>query len=124
MPTASSKVIYPALSYAVTGACFDVHNELGRFAKEKHYGNLLEKKLKERKIPYQREVRITATGDFIDFVIDETIIVELKAKNVLLKTDYYQIQRYLHALDKKLGLLVNFRNRYLKPVRVLNSEAN
>ena len=84
----------------------------------------MEKKLKERKIPYQREVRITATGDFIDFVIDETIIVELKAKNVLLKTDYYQIQRYLHALDKKLGLLVNFRNRYLKPVRVLNSEAN
>jgi len=36
-----------------------------------------------------------------------------------LKTDYYQTQRYLHALNKNLALLINFRNRYLKPIRVI-----
>lgn len=39
-----NKIIYPELSYLITGACFDVHNTMGRFLKEKQYGNELEKK--------------------------------------------------------------------------------
>ena len=58
----------------------------------------------------------------IDFIIDDKIIIELKAKKIILKDDYYQTQRYLHALNKKLALLVNFRNRYLKPIRVINAD--
>ena len=33
--------------------------------------------------------------------------------------DYYQLQRYLQISNIKLGLLVNFRNQYLKPIRVI-----
>jgi GxxExxY protein len=122
MSVPGSTVIYPQLSYAITGICFEVHNELGRFAKEKHYGNLLEDKLKEKGIVYVREYKIEQTGDRVDYLIAETIILEIKAKNMILKADYYQAQRYLHALNKKLALLVNFRNRYIKPIRVLNSD--
>ncbi len=85
-----SKVIYPELSYVITGVCFDVHNQIGRFAKEKHYADLLEDQLIERKIIYSREHIIPNTGDRIDFLIDEKIIVEIKAKTLIVKQDYYQ----------------------------------
>ena len=122
MPVTGIKVLYPELSYTLTGICFDVHNSLGRFAKERHYGDLLEDIFKEKTIRYQREYKIASTGDRVDFLVDEKIILEIKAKTLILKQDYYQAQRYLHATNKKLALLVNFRNRYLKPIRVINAD--
>ena len=115
-------MIYPELSYAITGVCFEAHNKLGRFEKEKRYGNVIEDTFKEKRIPYLREYRINSTGDIVDFLIDDKIILELKAKKLILKDDYYQTQRYLHSLDKKLAMIVNFHNRYLKPIRVINSD--
>ncbi|MDD5165638.1 MAG: GxxExxY protein [Candidatus Pacebacteria bacterium] len=122
MSVQGSKVIYPELSYTLTGIFFDVHNNIGRFAKERHYGDLIEDIFKEKGIKYNREYIIENTGDRIDFLVDEKIIVEIKAKNLILRQDYYQTQRYLHATNTKLALLVNFRNRYLKPIRVINSD--
>jgi len=55
-------------------------------------------------------------------LIDDKIIIELKTKSITSKEDYYQIQRYLQASEMKLGLLVNFRNRYLKPLRIVKIE--
>ena len=52
------------------------------------------------------------------------MVLELKAKKVITKDDYYQIQRYLQMLNIKLGLLVNFRNRYLKPIRVVRIDTD
>jgi len=52
------------------------------------------------------------------------MILELKTKPMILKEDYYQTQRYLQASDIKFALLVNFRNRYLKPIRVLKIETD
>lgn len=120
----TGKLIYPELSYVITEICFAVHNQLGRYAREKQYGDLLEEKLKEIKIPYKREFRIGKTGNTVDFLIDNKIILELKVKPLILKEDYYQLQRYLQALGIRLGLLVNFRNRYLKPIRVIRIDTD
>ena len=45
----NNKLIFPELSYLLVGICFDVHNVLGRFAREKQYSNLIELRLKEAK---------------------------------------------------------------------------
>ncbi|MHB9019282.1 MAG: GxxExxY protein [Minisyncoccota bacterium] len=120
----TNKLIHPELSYIITGICFDTHNDLGRYSREKQYGDILEKKLKEIKLPYKRELTIKETGNIIDFLIDDKIILEIKAKRIITKEDYFQIQRYLQVLNIKLGLLINFRDKYIKPIRIVKIDTD
>lgn len=122
--TKTSKIIYPELSYVITGICFDIHNERGRFLREKQYCDILETKLRDLSIPHAREFVIGDTGNRVDFLIDGKIILEVKAKDILNKEDYYQTQRYLQLSNQKLGLIINFRSRYLKPQRVIRVETD
>lgn len=116
-----AKLLHEDLSYKIRGVLFAVHNELGRFAREKQYSDCFEQKLKESQIIYQRELAIGDSGNVIDFLVDNVLIVEFKAKPFLLKDDYFQVQRYLHATNLELGILVNFRASHLVPKRVLRA---
>jgi len=124
MKNLNDKLIYPDLSYDITGICFKVHNELGRFAREKQYCDAIERYLQASNIVYQREYIFETTGNRLDFIVEDKIILEIKAKRMLLRDDYYQLQRYLQSLDKKLGLLLNFRSRFLKPARVIRIDTD
>lgn len=115
----TNKLIYPELSYRLNGIFFEVHNNLGRYSRERQYADALELGLKMAGIDYQREYEIKDTGNRVDFFIDGKILVEIKAKQMTIREDYYQIQRYLQASNIKLGFLVNFRYRYLKPLRII-----
>jgi len=124
----TGKVLYPELSYAITGILFQTHNELGRYCNEKQYGDRLEQLLKNSSTTYEREKVLPPSfageqdgRNKADFLIDDKIVLELKSKRLITKEDYYQTQRYLAALGKELGILVNFRQRYLTPKRVLNA---
>lgn len=130
MPRISIRVLYPELSYKICGLCFAVHNRLGRFRNEKAYADALENMLVAADIKYQRECALgnSFNGEkkrrnIPDFVISDVIILDVKAKRIVTKEDYYQMRRYLTASDKKLGIIVNFRQNYLNPKRVLNSAA-
>ena len=123
-----TKLIYPELSYKITGFLFTIHNELGRFCNEQQYGDAVENYLKKFKINYKRELILPPSFEDevkgrnrIDFLIDDKIILEVKAKRLLTREDYYQAKRYLTSFNKRLGLLVNFRDKYIKPRRILNS---
>jgi len=120
----NNKIIYPELSYTITGICFNIHNEDGRFLREKQYGDKVEKKLNEVGLVYKRELIIGESGNVVDFLIENKIILEIKAKRIIEKEDFYQMQRYLQSTRIKLGLIVNFRNRYLKPVRVIRIDTD
>ncbi|MEK7664110.1 MAG: GxxExxY protein [Patescibacteria group bacterium] len=123
-----NKLIYPELSYQVNGILFEVHNNLGRFCNEQQYGDALENHLKNNNITYIREYTLPPSFDRelkgrnkVDFIIEDKLLLELKAKRVIEKGDYYQTMRYLKALNKKLGIIVNFRDKLIKPKRIINS---
>ena len=120
-------LIHPELSYLLTGLFYKTHNKLGRFCREKQYSDEFKKLLIESGIRYEREYPLKSMGDkiegnIVDFIIDQKILIDLKAKRFLTKEDYYQMLRYLECSKIKLGLLVNFRSTYLKPKRVLNNK--
>jgi GxxExxY protein len=122
-----TEIVYKDLSYKINGICFKVHKDLGRYLKERQYGDKFEELLKIQKLDYFREYELQGLspdmpgGNRVDFIVEDKIIVELKAKNFITKEDYFQIQRYLTVAHKHLGLIVNFRQSHLKPKRVVNS---
>ena len=124
-----NKVIYPELSYKICGLCFYIHNKLGRYRNEKQYADALENLLKENDINYTREKRLPPSFDgekdgrnIPDFVIKDKLLLDLKAKSIITKDDYFQMRRYLVSYKKKLGIIVNFRQKYLRPKRILNKQ--
>lgn len=119
----SEKVLYPELSYTLVGLLFSTHNELGPFARERQYNDLIENKLKESGVVYKREYKISDSGNILDFLIDNKIILETKSTRIITREHYRQIQNYLQVTGLKLGILVNFGNRYLKPVRVIRKDS-
>ncbi len=120
-------LIYPELSYEITGLLFKTHNDLGRYCKEKQYGDYLEELFKKNGIKHEREKVIPksfegegANRNRIDFLVEGRLVIEIKCKRVVDRSDFYQLKRYLVALNKKPGLIVNFHEKYLKPKRILN----
>jgi GxxExxY protein len=104
-----------------------VHNSLGRFRNEKQYADALESLFKENKINYEREKELEPSFEgehrrrnVADFIVEDKIVLELKTKTALTQEEYFQVKRYLSTCNKKLGILVNFRTKYLAPKRILN----
>ena len=116
------ELLYPELSYRLVGLCYQVHNEIGAFAKEKQYGDLFEQQLQRNQIKYKRERLIGNTGNKADFLVEEKIILEFKAKRFLQDVDFRQMQRYLQATGVKLGILVNLGGPHVQAERVVRMD--
>ncbi|MEK7645530.1 MAG: GxxExxY protein [Patescibacteria group bacterium] len=121
----TNKIILKDLSYKLNGIFFKVHNKLGRFLKEKQYADEIEKFFKNERLNYQREFTLKNISGIehnrVDFLVNNEIIVDVKAKRIVTKDDYYQMLRYLKSANLRLGLIVNFRNTYLKAKRIVGN---
>lgn len=123
------ELVEPELSYKIVGLLFKVHSALGPGYQEKYYQKAFELELKQNKIPYSKEINfgIEYLGEklgryFLDFLIDDKIIVELKAVKFFSKKDIGQVLRYLRHTNIKLGILVNFKKESLEFKRIINNE--
>ena len=113
------------LSYDTLGACIDVQSQLGIHCTEVDYQRALALALPKHGLQFQREVEIPLTYDEVvitkrrvDFVIwngTEELLLEVKAKSVILPEDIEQCLLYLHQGGYRLCLLVNFGE---KPVGI------
>lgn len=112
---ADSKLIYADLTYKVRGAIFDVYNILGYGHKEEVYQKALASELEKRQIPFKKEARLQVNykdekvGNYRpDFVIDDKVILEIKAVEFMPKSYEEQLVHYLKTTGFKVGLLINF----------------
>ena len=122
-------IVYPELSYLIVGCLYETYNELGGGYQEKHYQRALEKSFANRNInfisqaPYLIKFKEEVIGRYyMDFVIDDKIVLEIKKGDYFVKSNIKQVQNYLQATNKKLGILANFTNNGIKYIRILNIE--
>lgn len=120
MNTDKRGLLYADITYKVRKAIFNVYNELGYGHKELVYQKALVKELDELKIFYKREKDIDVfykgkvVGNYRpDFIIEDKVIVEIKAVVLVPKVFEIQLLHYLKATGYKLGLLVNFGTQRL-----------
>jgi len=115
------------LTYKVIGCAMKVHNTLGNGFQEVIYQRCLAIELEKAKVAFKREVEQTIHYDGIDvgtrradFVVDEKIIVELKALINLEDVHLAQAKNYVIAYDFPVGLLINFGAISLQYKKVFN----
>jgi GxxExxY protein len=110
-----SAILYKELSYAIVGAAIEVHRHMGPGQLEANYERAFARELSLRAIPFRRQTPFAsyykgeAVGEFVaDLIVDERVIVELKAVERIHPSARAQLIGYLRATGIRLGLLINF----------------
>jgi len=124
------KLVLPELSYQIVGACFDAHNEIGGGQREKYYQKAVAIHLTKRGIVFKEQLHAPLVCDgqiigryILDFLVNEQIVLELKAGSHFRRTDYEQVVQYLVEKNLPLGILIRFDidtvifRRVLRPYR-------
>jgi GxxExxY protein len=111
----SEGLLYEELSRAIVGAAIEVHRHIGPGQLESVYQRALGQELALREIPHRAQVPVTmlykgcSVGDFyVDLIVDDKIIVELKAVSGFEAVHAAQVLSYLRSTNLRLGLLINF----------------
>lgn len=118
-------------TYAIIGACMEVHREFGCGFLEAVYQEALAIELTKRKIPFLREVELVLaykgeplrTRYCADFICFDSIVVELKAVARATEVEQAQVINYLKATGKEVGLLINFGGKSLQYRRFVLSKS-
>jgi GxxExxY protein len=104
------------LSGRVIGAAIEVHRQVGPGLLESAYVECLGWELEQSGLSVKREVivplrykKLTLAQSYrLDLLIDDCLIVEVKAVEKLMPIHDAQLLTYLKLMDKRLGLLMNF----------------
>jgi GxxExxY protein len=110
------------LATEIIGAAIEVHRQLGPGLLEAVYRDCMVYELKDRGINVERERTIPVRYKGLelpaayraDLIVSDSVIVELKAVDILLPVHAAQLLSYLRISEKKLGLLINFNMAQLR----------
>lgn len=110
-----TNLIHKLITDAILKAYYNVYNELGSGFLEKVYQNSMYFELKSLglKVEAQKQIKVyfknQLVGDFYsDLLVEDKVIVELKASEFLLDIHTAQIMNYLKATPIEVGMLLNF----------------
>jgi len=105
------------LTEKIIKAAFAVHNKLGSGFVEKMYENAMAKELRSMGLAVEQQKPLDViyggdpVGDFsVDLLVEESVVVELKAVRTLEKSYEDKLLHYLKASNLHVGLLLNFGN--------------
>lgn len=109
------KLLHKDITDAIIKVYYDVYNELGYGFLEKVYQNSMYLELKHRgfELEAQKQIKVHYKGIevgeyYADLLVNDLIILELKASEILAYENELQLLNYLRATDKEVGLLLNF----------------
>jgi GxxExxY protein len=122
-----SIIILKEASYQLVGICMEIHRELGMGFKEIVYKDALEYEFKLRKINFTREKEfkiqykdiILPHRYYADFIISDTIVLEVKASYMIVNNFVTQTVNYLKASGLQLGIIANFGEKSFTSKRVV-----
>ncbi len=121
-----TEIIYKELSYAIIGAAMEVHRILGPGFLEAVYQAALAHELTLRGVRFEQFKRLPVyykgvlVGDYeADFVVEDQIILEIKAVSQLHPKHEAQALNYLTATGLRLAILLNFGTDSLERQRVV-----
>jgi GxxExxY protein len=119
---------YDDITYKINGCAMKVHNTLGNGFQDVIYQRCLAIELEKAGLSCNREVEqdIFYEGIHVgtrraDFIVEDDIIVELKALVNLEDVHLAQAKNYLVAYQKAVGLLINFGAKSLQFKKVFNN---
>ena len=114
-------MIHEELTEKILKACFEVSNELGCGFLESVYGKALLIALAETGLKAQSQTPLKVmfhgqvVGDFFpDIIVEDTVLLELKAVKTLLPEHLAQVMNYLKGTGIEVGFLINFGNSKLE----------
>jgi len=117
------------LTGKIIGCAMRVHSILGCGFPELIYQRALAKELSKLAICYSREHEMPVFYDGeaigvrrVDFLVEDTVSVELKAVTKLEDAHLAQAKNYLESYELKVGLLINFGSKSLEFKRLINSK--
>jgi len=120
-------IIFPELSYQIIGILFDVYNKLGYGHSEKIYQRAIAVALQKTNLEFQEQVYVPLTynnqriaANYLDFLIDKKIVLEIKKGDRFVKAHIDQVYQYLVDTKLKLGILAYFAPRNLHFKRIVN----
>ena len=123
-------MIHEKLTAKILEACFEVSNELGSGFLESVYEKALLIALRQRGLTCENQVplrvlfRGAPVGEFFaDIVVENKVIIELKALKCLTEEHQAQTINYLNATGIAVGLLVNFGPRKIEYKRLYSRDA-
>ena len=103
------------LTYRIRGCVYEVYKELGAGFLEQVYQTALMKEFSlqgiaaERQVPFDVKYKNVVVGKYIaDMIVENKVIIELKAQEKILGAYEAQLINYLKASGLRIGLLVNF----------------
>jgi len=115
MITDKTKILHANITEKIIEAFYKVYNTLGYGFLEKVYENAMRIELKQMglKVDAQKNIRVHyrgyEVGDyFADLIVNDLIILELKAAEAVCEEHEAQLINYLKATDIEVGLLLNF----------------